>query len=41
VKIVRKDSDVEKKIEGLDLNELTPLDALNLLWEMRKNMDKK
>jgi DNA mismatch repair protein MutS len=41
VKIVRRDSDIEKKIESLNLNDLTPIEALNLLWEMRKDMKKK
>jgi DNA mismatch repair protein MutS len=41
VKIVRRDSDIEKKIESLNLNDLTPIEALNLLWEMRKDLKKK
>ncbi len=40
VKIVKQDSEVEKKLSSLDLNQLTPLEALNVLHEMKQGIRK-
>ncbi len=40
IKIVRRDSELEKRLSELDLNSLTPLQALNLLSEMKKKMNR-
>ncbi len=40
VKVTKKDSELEDKLGSLDLNELTPLQALNLLSELKQQIRK-
>ena len=39
VKIIEKESEIENEIKNLDLNSLTPLQALMKLEELKKKMD--
>jgi len=38
IEYVKKDSDIEKELSNLDLNNLTPIDALNILSNMKKKI---
>jgi len=37
IKEINKKSDIENQIEELDINSLTPIEALNFLYELKKN----
>ena len=40
-KIIEKDNIIEDKIKNIDILNITPLEALNFIYELKKEIDKK